>query len=181
MSLDITAPVFQNGIWPYKIYSLLGAKTSVDTVITKLEPGGCFKNTYELLNPRALKIWTLYKKIFCVEFQRFPLKFHTKYLTHTLKYADFIHRWKFKGLDLRAHKCFWKAPLIHLLKMDSWWVELCRSSLSSTWSCLNIKTIFPDMGISIIKIRQSWDCLIFIMGAPILVRRHLYIETGPIK
>ena len=42
--------------------------------------GGRFKNTYELLNPRALKISMLYKnrifqcmgKIFCVEFQRFP-------------------------------------------------------------------------------------------------------------
>ena len=29
-------------------------------------------------------------KIFCVEFQRVPLKFHTKYLTHTLKDVDFI-------------------------------------------------------------------------------------------
>ena len=62
-------------------------------------PGGCFKNTYELLNLRALKISKLHKKhifqcmgkIFCVEFQRVPLKFHTKYLTHTLKDVDFIH------------------------------------------------------------------------------------------
>ena len=67
--------------------------------------GGRFKNTYELLNPRALKISKLHKnhifqcmgKIFCVEFQRVPLKFHTKYLTHTLKDVDFIHRWKFKS------------------------------------------------------------------------------------
>ena len=29
-------------------------------------------------------------QIFCVEFQRVPLKFHTKYLTHTLKDVDFI-------------------------------------------------------------------------------------------
>ena len=34
-------------------------------------------------------------KIFCVKFQRVPLKFHTKYLTHTLKNVDFIHKWKF--------------------------------------------------------------------------------------
>ena len=40
-------------------------------------------------------------KIFCMEFQRYPLKFHTKYLTHTLK--DMI---------LRAHKSFWNAPLV---------------------------------------------------------------------
>ena len=31
-------------------------------------------------------------KIFCVEFQRVPLKFHTKYLGHTLKHVDFIRR-----------------------------------------------------------------------------------------
>ena len=61
---------------------------------------GRFKNAYELLNLRALKISMLYKnrifqcmsKIFCVEFQRVPLKFHTKYLTHTLKDVNFIHR-----------------------------------------------------------------------------------------
>ena len=67
--------------------------------------GGRFKNAYELLNLRAFKITVLYKnhifqcmgKIFCVEFQMVPLKFHTKYLTHTLKYVDFIHRWKFES------------------------------------------------------------------------------------
>ena len=67
--------------------------------------GGRFKNTYELLNLRALKMSMLYKnhifqcmgKIFCVEFQRVPLKFHTKYLTHTLKDVDFIRIWKFKS------------------------------------------------------------------------------------
>ena len=35
--------------------------------------------------------------IFCVEFQRVPLKFHTKYLTHTLKDTIFIQRWNFKS------------------------------------------------------------------------------------
>ena len=67
--------------------------------------GGRFKNEYELLNLRALKIWMLCKNhifqcmgtIFCVEFQRAPLKFHTKYLTHILKDVDFIHRWTFKS------------------------------------------------------------------------------------
>ena len=61
---------------------------------------GPFQNTYELLNQRDLKISMLYKncifrcmgKIFCVEFQRFPLKFHLKYLIHTLKDVHFIYR-----------------------------------------------------------------------------------------
>ena len=77
------------------------SNTSVSIVL----PGGRLKNAYELLNLRALKIPMLYKnrifqcmsKIFFVEFQRVPLKFHTKYLTHTLKDVNFIHRWKFKS------------------------------------------------------------------------------------
>ena len=66
------------------------------------------QNAKKLLNLSALQISILDKihifqcmgNLFCVEFQRVPLKFHTKYLTHTLKDADFIHRWKFKGSDI---------------------------------------------------------------------------------
>ena len=43
-----------------------------------------------------------------------------------------------------------------------------------------MKTIFPGIGIPIIKIRQWWDCLIFIMVIPIRVRWHLYTETAPL-
>ena len=68
-------------------------------------PGGRFKKVYELLNLRALKFLPVNKmhifqcmdKIFCVEFQREPLKFHTKYLSHTLKDAIFIQHWNFKS------------------------------------------------------------------------------------
>ena len=35
------------------------------------------------------------------------------------------------------------------------------------------------MEISIIKIRRSWDCLIFVMEIDILVRGYLHIETTP--
>ena len=38
---------------------------------------------------------------------------------------------------------------------------------------------FPGMVIPMVKKRQSWARLIFSMGIPILVRRHLYIETAP--
>ena len=43
---------------------------------------------------------------------------------------------------------------------------------------LNIKMVFSGMAIFIIKIRRSWDRLIFIMGIPILVRRHLLYWDG---
>ena len=36
-------------------------------------------------------------KIFCVEFQKYPLKFHTKYPSHMLKNMHFIQTWKFKS------------------------------------------------------------------------------------
>ena len=45
--------------------------------------------TYYRRNPRFSQVpspqWCM-GKIFCVEFQRYPLKFHTKYLTHTWRY-----------------------------------------------------------------------------------------------
>ena len=74
-------------------------------LIYHMGPGGRFKNTYELLNQRALKfsyvnkihIFQCMGKIFCVEFQRYPLKFHTKYLTHTLKDMIFMQFWNFKS------------------------------------------------------------------------------------
>ena len=45
--------------------------------------------------------------------------------------------------------------------------------------CFNINTVFPGMGIPMVKKRRSRDRLIFIMGIFILVRPHLYIGTGP--
>ena len=79
---------------------------------------GHFKTTYELLNIRALKISMLYKgrifqcmgKIFCMEFQKYPLKFHTKYLTHTLKDVDFIHRWKLKSSSIKELISVFETP-----------------------------------------------------------------------
>ena len=44
---------------------------------------------------------------------------------------------------------------------------------------LNVKTVFPGMGILMLKTRRSRDRLIFNMVIPILVRRHFYIETTP--
>ena len=49
----------------------------------------------------------------------------------------------------------------------------------SSGPCLSIKAVFPGMGLSIVKIRRSWHCLIFNIGIPILVRQHLYIKMAP--
>ena len=90
-------------------FGSLNCNAAVSTlfVFTRISryAGGRFKKTYELLNQRALKfsyvnkihIFQCMGKIFCVEFQRYPLKFHTKYLTHTLKDMLFMQFWNFKS------------------------------------------------------------------------------------
>ena len=78
-------------------------------------------------------------------------------------------------------------PLILTLrkktKFESWiFNESIKSRFNSiSGSHFNMKTIFPCIGLLIIKIRRSWDHLIFIMGIPILVRQHLYTEIAPFK
>ena len=62
--------------------------------------GERFKNTYELVNLRALRFSTLYKnrifqcmgEIFCVEFQRYPLKFRTNILPMHWKMCSLLRR-----------------------------------------------------------------------------------------
>ena len=92
-------------------------------------PGGRFKNAYELLNLRALKcspvnkmrIFQCMGKIFCVEFQRVPLKFHTKYLTHTLKDTIWYDVQLLRALDLRTHTHFETPTLILKWVAVTWW------------------------------------------------------------
>ena len=54
-----------------------------------------------------------------------------------------------------------------------------RHRVTSPGPRLNIKMVFAGTRISMLKIRRSRDRLIFNMGIPILVRRHIYIETAP--
>ena len=44
---------------------------------------------------------------------------------------------------------------------------------------LNIEIVFKGMVIPKLMIKRSWHRLIYNMGIPILLRRHLYIETTP--
>ena len=66
---------------------------------------GAFKNMYKLLNVSIIKISALYEilsfvvwvRCFCVRFQKYSLKFHTKYLAHLLKDVYSKKRWDFKS------------------------------------------------------------------------------------
>ena len=79
-------------------------------------PGGRFKNTCELLNLRALTFLPVNKiyisqcmsKVFCVELQRWTLKFHTKYLRHTMKDMILYNIEIVRTLRLKSTYAFFK-------------------------------------------------------------------------
>ena len=112
------------------------------------QTSGHFKKTSELLNLRALKFSPVNKihifqctgKIFCVEFQRYPLKFHKKYLTHTLKDTIFIKHWNLGAFKFKSSyaflKCPWRTlsagtlelfPQIYLHAFNRIWIAIVRS------------------------------------------------------
>ena len=99
--------------------------------------GRRFKNTYELLNLRALKfspankiyIFQCMGKIFFVEFQRYPLKFHKMPYPYIERY-HFYTTLKFEELlDIRPHKRFWNATRA---PSTSWWLPITYSGTEQT-------------------------------------------------
>ena len=75
--------------------------------------------------------------------------------------------------------------LLTFSQKDEWIMSVCGLDHEIWWpddvlGAVSIyKQSFLGMGIPIIKIWRSWDCLIFVVGIPIPVRQHLYIEIGP--
>ena len=77
-------------------------------------------NGLEYSSLNKMYIFQCIGKRFCVEFQKMPLKFHTKYFTHTLKAILFCTTLKFyKILDLTAHMLFWEHNPVLSAKRDS--------------------------------------------------------------
>ena len=107
---------------PDTILSLIMEISIPGKMVSILEQGrggvGGFKNTYELVNLWAHKFSLINKlhifqcagKILCVEFQRKPLKFHTKYLAHSLKETIFIQYRKFKSSQTYALLSVFETP-----------------------------------------------------------------------
>ena len=68
-------------------------------------------------------------EIFCVEFQRVPLKFHTKFFNHGLEDVIFIQSWNFKSayiedlvsiFDSALLNTYNKIMTIHINYFNSW-------------------------------------------------------------
>ena len=104
---------------------------------------GRFKNTYELVGLGARKFSLIDKlhifqsmcKIFCMEFQREPLKFHTKYLTHTWKEMIFIQYWRFRCSQIYKLVNFFETPPGPIS------IPYNRSYLEISWSLKAIRLV----------------------------------------
>ena len=119
------------------------------------ESGRPFKNAYELVNVGALKSSLLNKlhifqymgKIFYVEFQRYPLKFHIKHLTHTLKNMIFLQCWKFTSSQIYELVCVFETLPWVLMSQVSLHVFTIRGNMKccesgDTHQCLRSITGF---------------------------------------
>ena len=119
--------------------------------------GERFKDAYELLNLKALRYssantihtFQCMGKLICVEFQRVPLKFHTKYLIHTLKDAIFTQHWNFKSFYIQELiKVFETPPWPHSGDFGTTFSEMSESPLS----CRNDTTVgFPGIDVHILR------------------------------
>ena len=76
--------------------------------------------------------------------------------------------------------------VLHCNVISHWWgaytkmIPVCLLWLHCyNLSHVSIENCLPRTGISILKIRQPWDCLGFGMGNHILVRWHLYVIEWP--
>ena len=77
--------------------------------------------------------------------------------------------------------CLFNSPSMR--NKDQWYLEIYFVAWVMFFNLqsgpqLKITTVYPGMGVSILKIKRSWDRLIFIMGIPIPVRQHVNHETG---
>ena len=55
--------------------------------------------------------------IFCAEFQRQALKFHTNFLTHTLKDVWFATKWRFKSSQIYEYVAFLNARQVFTMSI----------------------------------------------------------------
>ena len=71
----------------------------------------------------------------------------------------------------------WYSPHVNATRSHNHCPNNSRVPVN-TWVQSQYKDGLYGYGIPMLKIRRSWERLMFNMGIPILVRRHLYIETA---
>ena len=145
-----------------------------------------FKNVCELLNLRAVVISMLYQKrifhytgkIFCMEFERCPLKFHMKYLTNTLK-GENLKALKFKGIFettpwLKSPTGTWERHWgrMHTTSHVHNTLESCRCDRRPPTFCRNLLNGYNAKTYNVYSISQE-ICTRFLLCCALL---WLYID-----
>ena len=120
-------------------------------------------------------------KIFCVEFQRYPLKFHTKYLTHTLKDVQCLEKWRFKSSQIyelvsvfetppntwRVHgippkwcnaSCLWFRQCLVAYFMPRYYLKQCWYTVN--WKIRNIMIYYYTPRFNEVESGVYWDHLV---------------------
>ena len=139
-------------------------------VICITDAGNCF--LFNILRPDQncrQSVDSILKCIFLKEIVWILLKISMKFVSEGI-----IEK---KSVLVPVTVWHWTSTIKLIRHLKQWWPSSLRHYVSPG-PRLNIKTIFPGMGIPISKIRQSWDHLILNMGIPILGRWHPHIETG---
>ena len=94
------------------------------------------------------------------------------------------HRYRFAWQITEPYRC-WNIISWGFKSYENFTIKLHHMKilnpafLKGPGPCFNIKTIFWGMWISIVKIKLSWDCFIFIMGIHLLSRWLLGNEMAP--
>ena len=65
-------------------------------------------------------IFQCMSKVFCVKFQRVPLKFHTKYLTHTMKMQNLFKGENLGAIRFKSSLVFLKRPPDNIMGRRQW-------------------------------------------------------------
>ena len=78
--------------------------------------------------------------------------------------------WCPSGTSHYQNQCWLRSMLPCAVSRPQW--------VNTAWAIYQYKDSIVQVWVSIIKKRQSWDHLIFIMWVPILVRWYLHIETA---
>ena len=87
-----------------------------------------------------------------------------------------VYRWvnNREAGDLRRYRAPYDVMVMWFSASMSWRLNVNIQGAESIWRCH-----LTSIGNPIVQIRRSYDRLISTMGFPILIRWHLYIESGP--
>ena len=102
--------------------------------------------------------------IFCVEMQGYPLKFHTKYLSHILKDVYFIQMWISKNSWFKSSSVFLKRlpelSVAHASSLSDTTEDNTRYGVM----CSSVDGIFPRLASPEVNITTNDSCAEIIFG-----------------